>query len=220
MRCKPCFLLFCAAACFLGMGSADAQEKVLYVGGQLGIQAVSEYASGVSGSSSSLSSISINPDFGFILKDRTAFGLRLSYSSIGGENYDFNASVDGLDGLSYSGHGRFRGIGVAPYVRRMLCSFGNFGLWLEGDLSFNYSCTEDDQLFVRQGGVSVFPLVTWNPGNHFTFYASLEKLSAGYERMYVYTTEREYYVSDFGFNFDARSIARLGDISIGVYYAF
>lgn len=73
-----------------------------------------------------------------------------------GENYDFNASVDGLDGLSYSGHGRFRGIGVAPYVRRM----------------------------------------------------------------YVYTTEREYYVSDFGFNFDARSIARLGDISIGVYYAF
>lgn len=82
--------------------------------------------------------------------------------------------------------------------------------------------TSDDDIGATTVGLSVVPMLTYEPTKHIVLYSSLNLLSFGCTYTIVDTSDptvpNEFY--NVGFNVNASNIVKLGDISVGLLYKF
>lgn len=201
---------------------AHAQNK-FFVGGQVGI---ASSTSGYHGSEkNSIGSFSLSPEFGYQLgNDNWILGARLSLSHAFSDAW-MSVSTDDGD-ISIEGITRYNMIGVNPFAMYHCLNAGPLEFWIEGGIEYNYSFNRGDvpgdknYLDANIFGISILPVVSWQPFEHFSFFTELNCLSLGYTYSDIISHGQGMTSSAFSFGADSHSLIELSDITVGFRYWF
>ena len=179
-----------------------------YAGGSFSVSTAFTSANGEMSNSNSLT---ISPEIGWYLDERTALGLR---PTVGFSNW--------------SSGDRALALGVTPYLRYRFLAFNKFGLWAEGRLNFGYvrtpSNVENEQPVPSLTySVSARPILTYDLSDHICLYGAVNLFSLSIGGSSTYYEERGQWQNYFYFGLSGRTndvIDSLTNISIGFLYRF
>ena len=134
----------------------------------------------------------IAPDAGYFVSDKFSVGLGVAFNLT---SWKVDSDTDAVNTTAF---------GINPYARYFFISKGNFGLYLQGGLSYVSSKVEDLDA-VNTFYIGINPGIAYTLGSNFGITASFGNLG--------YTNYAEE-VSRFGLNVDASSLR------IGLHYSF
>lgn len=217
---------------FLIAGTYSVCQAQLYIGG--GISYGTNSDGRTEGSLSrdiDSSTLSINPQVGYIFNDRWSAGISLSFSQTDREDI-YDTSTDKMDYSFW---------GISPFVRYTCFSRGGFSMDIDGRLNYNNSDIRRDSDYTyvdgdkhtsstisrtNQYGISFSPVFVYDFSRHFRIETSLTLFSFNYNDVNsTSTTTREDGTNQkseqSGFNVGLLGSGHsLNDISIAMVYKF
>jgi hypothetical protein len=201
------------SAMFLSAFRANAQTR-FYLGGDAGINLV-----GTFDEDNHVASLMLSPELGFQIGKKWMIGSKLTFNAMTSSKDKVSVTVGNT---TISSDEALLVAGINPYVRYKCLNVRRCGFWLEGSAEFNKMLTSDDDIGATTVGLSVVPMLTYEPTKHIVLYSSLNLLSFGCTYTIVDTSDstvpNEFY--NVGFNVNASNIVKLGDISVGLLYKF
>ena len=185
-------------------------EAQSYVGGSFSVSASLNGSSGEGKNYvSSASSLSISPEIGWYLDERTTVGFRPAVGF-----------------SSWSNGDRALLLGISPYFRYRFLTFNKFGLWAEGQVNFKYQRSLNNQTQIGPSfsyGVSARPILTYDLSDHICLYGAVNLFSLSISGSNVFSPETGQWQNSFYFGLSGRTndvIESLTNISIGFLYRF
>jgi len=202
--------LFTLAIVALMAVSASAQY---YIGGGIGFGMDKVKPEG--GESSTNTSFTIAPEFGYKLDENMSVGIQVGFTNSKEEGAWWGGTV--VDELKTN---MFM---IAPYVRYNFFSFGNFRVAAQADLGFASgkekgtvganSLEEKKTAF----GLNVAPVLTYNLTDKVTLLTRLNFMNLGFNQ----TKYKDAYTeTSFGFGVDTYDTFNTGNIQVGFLYNF
>jgi hypothetical protein len=198
---KTVFIMFVA---FLGVAYANAQT---YVGGSLGFSSTTNDPK--SGSKTTVSAYSFDPEIGYNLDPKLDIGLEL------------------LLGAKKDGDTKSSAFGASPYLRYSLLEFGQFSVLGKASLFVVGGSTKANANAIENKttsfGLNVAPILAFNLTEHISLLANLNFLSLNFIQ-----TNRKVGSTDlgkstgFGLGIDANNVVNIGSqgVTIGFAYKF
>lgn len=177
-----------------------------YAGGSFSVSTAFTSANGKMSNSNSLT---ISPEIGWYLDERTALGLR---PTVGFSNW--------------SSGDRALALGVTPYLRYRFLAFNKFGLWAEGQLNFIYNRSQAAQSQTGRSfdyGLGLRPILTYDLSDHICLYGAVNLFSLSIRGISTFYEERGQWQHSFYFGLAGQTddvIDSLTNISIGFLYRF
>jgi len=147
------------------------------------------------------SSLSFDPEVGYLYKDNWAFGGRLSIAYANSDTY-LGHSVD-------SSNKRYS-FSLVPYAAYKALTFGSFSVWTEGSLRIVPSRKYTDGVI----GISIAPVLSYELGEHFILRTGLNFAGLSLARNF------DRGITAFRLFADGDNILKVGDITIGAVYRF
>lgn len=195
-----------------GIINADAQTR-FYLGGQAGFN-----LSGTTDDGIKASTFSFNPEFGVQVGRRWMFGTELNFNAVRADNSRKELTIGDV---TFESTEDMYAVGISPYARYKFARIRRVGLWVEGSASFYKMFDSEGDIDATVAGLNVLPMVTYEPSRHIVLYSTINlfSLNCTYTRIDAVTNVSSDQYS-FGFNADATSLAKTGDISIGLLYRF
>lgn len=147
------------------------------------------------------SSLSFDPEVGYLYKDNWAFGGRLSIAYINSDTYLGDSVDSSIKRSSFS---------LVPYAAYKALTFGNFSVWTEGSLRIVPSQKYTDGVI----GISIAPVLSYELGEHFILRTGLNFAGLSLARNF------DRGITTFRLFAGGEGILKVGDITIGAVYRF
>lgn len=192
--------------------SAYAQKNY-YVGGSFGIAAETD-------NSISSFTVSVSPEVGFYLSDKTIIGISTSVASLTTNQRGFSTMFGDTE-INYEGDGDCFTFAIAPYLRYHLMDLGQIKLWAQGAVA--HSIISFGEFKGISTSLSVAPVLTWKANEHFDLFTTLNVFSASLFRTRLRDTSKKETLSDvYGFSCGASTYNLLSPslLTIGFVYSF
>ena len=183
-----------------------------YAGGSFSVYS-SFLGNSVGGKSyaSSASSLSISPEIGWYLDERTTVGFAPTLG--------FSSRTDG---------GRELAVSISPYFRYRFLAFNKFGLWAEGRLNLGYRrmppIVQNEQPVPSFSyGVIARPILTYDLSDHICLYGAVNLFSLSIGGSSTYYQDTDQWQNYFYFGLSGQTdnvIDSLTNISVGFLYRF
>lgn len=147
------------------------------------------------------SSLSFDPEVGYLYKDNWAFGGRLSIAYTNSDTY-LGDSVDSSNKMS--------SFSLVPYAAYKALTFGRFSVWTEGSLRIVPSQKHTDGVI----GIYIAPVLSYELGEHFILRTGLNFAGLSLARNF------DRGITAFRLFAGGDNILKVGDIAVGAVYRF
>ena len=177
-----------------------AVAENMWIGGSLG------YSNTDVKDADSVTSWTIEPEFGYSVDEKLDIGIDLGYS------YDEGAGE--IYGVAFPTD-KMTTIAIAPFVRYKMFSIGSFDFLAKGSIFYANSKLDAADAKIDAYGIAIAPVVTYSINETWSIGCTLNFAEIGYTHAKGDDKTGDAEVNEFGFNLNDGSI-----ISVGFSYHF
>ena len=178
-----------------------AVAENMWIGGSLG------YSNTDVKDADSVTSWTIEPEFGYSVDEKLDIGIDLGYS------YEENAWE--AFGIQAPVPDTVTTIGIAPFVRYKIFSIGSFDFLAKGSIFYASAKADASDAKIDAYGIKIAPVVTYSINETWSIGATLDFAELGFTHAKGDEKAGDMEVDEFGFNLNDGSL-----ISIGFSYHF